>query len=134
MIVTIIGTGYVGLISGVCLASQGHEIICIDTNPKIIEKLNIGIPHIHEKGLEELLNKVIRKGLFRASLDLNEALDVSEVIIIAVGTPSFNGTINLQYIKNLLYYKYLYVITWLDKKKDISHNYKLNSSIIFFLL
>lgn len=99
MIVTIIGTGYVGLISGVCLASQGHEIICIDTNPKIIEKLNIGIPHIHEKGLEELLNKVIRKGLFRASLDLNEALDVSEVIMIAVGTPSFNGTINLQYIK-----------------------------------
>ena len=99
MKITIIGTGYVGLISGVCLASKGHEIICIDTNPKIIEKLNNGVPHIYEKGLEELLNKVMSNRMFRASLDLNEALDNSELVIIAVGTPSENGVIDLKYIK-----------------------------------
>tara|TARA_B100001093_G_scaffold197419_1_gene189816 strand:+ start:14089 stop:15435 length:1347 start_codon:yes stop_codon:yes gene_type:complete len=99
MKITIVGTGYVGLISGVCLASKGNEVICVDTNPKIIQNLNIGIPHIYEKGLEELLNKVIGEGLFRATQDLNEALDISELAIVAVGTPSSNGTIDLRYIK-----------------------------------
>ena len=99
MKVTIIGTGYVGLISGVCLASVGHEITCIDKNPKIIEKLNIGIPHIYEKGLDELLNKVTKNNFFKASLDLIKALETSELVIIAVGTPSYNGVIDLSYIK-----------------------------------
>ena len=65
MKVTIVGTGYVGLVSGVCLASVGHEIICIDKDPKIVEKINLGIPHIYEKGLDKLLKKVIKNGLLK---------------------------------------------------------------------
>ena len=99
MKVTIVGTGYVGLVSGVCLASVGHEIICIDKDPKIVEKINLGIPHIYEKGLDKLLKKVIKNGLFKASLDLHKALVTCDLVIVAVGTPSLNGVIDLDYIK-----------------------------------
>ena len=95
MKVTIIGTGYVGLVSGVCLASNGHHVTCVDTNNSIVKKLNLAIPTIYEKGLDKLLKLVIKSGKFVVSSDLEKSLLNSSIAIIAVGTPSQNGKINL---------------------------------------
>jgi len=57
--ITIIGTGYVGLVSGVCFASKGHHVTCVDKNPTIVKKLNSGKATIHEKDLNPLLQSVI---------------------------------------------------------------------------
>jgi UDPglucose 6-dehydrogenase/GDP-mannose 6-dehydrogenase len=95
MRLAIIGTGYVGLVSGVCLAAKGHTVICVDLNPEIVQRLNDGEPHIFEKGLPDLLSEVRRKGLIEATADLNYALDHAELVMIAVGTPSKDGVIDL---------------------------------------
>ena len=111
MNIAIIGTGYVGLVSGVCLASKGHKVVCVDLREDIVNNLNKGIAHIYEKDLEPLLNQVVNNNNFNATTNLNEALDQSNVVIVAVGTPSENGKIDLtqietastqigQYIKN----------------------------------
>ena len=101
MKITIIGSGYVGLVSGVCLASKGHRVVCVDNNPKIVESLNIGKPHIYEQGLEKLLSEVIKSGNFNADSDLNKNLADSDGVIVAVGTPSTNGEIDLDQIINV---------------------------------
>lgn len=95
MHVGIIGTGYVGLVSGVCLAAKGHTITCVDVNQEIVNQLNLGKPHIFEKGLPELLCDVRGKGLFEATNDLESALDRADLVIVAVGTPSIDGVIDL---------------------------------------
>lgn len=95
MKIGIIGTGYVGLVSGVCLAAKGHEVTCVDLRTQIVEQLNNGKPHIHEAGLESLLEKVIKSNNFEASADIRQALDQNDLLIIAVGTPSENGEIDL---------------------------------------
>jgi UDPglucose 6-dehydrogenase/GDP-mannose 6-dehydrogenase len=100
MNITIIGTGYVGLVSGVCLASKGHKVTCVDLREDIINNLNKGIAHIHEKGLEPLLNQVLSNNCFKATNDLEKALSDSNVVILAVGTPSQDGKIDLTQIKN----------------------------------
>lgn len=98
MKISVIGTGYVGLVSGVCLAEKGHDVICVDVDQAKIEKINHGIPPIYEKGLEELLRKNINHNLC-ASSDLHHAVIETDVTFIAVGTP-FNGReIDLSYIK-----------------------------------
>lgn len=98
MKITVIGTGYVGLVSGVCLASRGHRVVCIDLKPEIIESLNAGRPTIFERGLESLLTEVRAKGLFAASDDLHAHLADSDVAMIAVGTPSVDGAIDLSQV------------------------------------
>ena len=98
----IVGTGYVGLVSGVCLASKGHEVICVDKEPLIVEKINSKKSPIYEKNLPELLAKVISSGNFKATTDLNAALKNVSIVIIAVGTPSNNGPIDLSYIETAL--------------------------------
>lgn len=98
MHVTIIGTGYVGLVSGVCLASKGHQVICVDTDISIVEGLNKAIPHIFEQGLEELLRQVVSSGRFHATNDLQAALTEADGALIAVGTPSEHGVIDLSYV------------------------------------
>jgi len=101
MNITIVGTGYVGLVSGVCLASVGHNITCVDVREEVVDNLNNRIPHIYENGLAELLDEVIKYDNFRATTDLYKALDNSNVIIVAVGTPSENGEIDLSQIKTV---------------------------------
>ena len=101
MKITIVGTGYVGLITGICLSSKGHKVITVDINKKIVESINKSKPHFHEKGLLELLKKVIANNSFSASTSLENALSLSEVVIIAVGTPSKNGDIDLSYVKSV---------------------------------
>ena len=64
MKITIVGTGYVGLITGICLSSKGHQVIAVDINKKIVESINKSKPHFHEKGLPELLKKVIVNPVF----------------------------------------------------------------------
>lgn len=98
MRVSVIGTGYVGLVSGVCLAEKGHQVICVDVDNEKVEQINSGKPPIFERGLEELLSKHVGAGLC-ATTDLRQAVIDSDLSLIAVGTP-FNGEeIDLTYIK-----------------------------------
>lgn len=101
MRVTIVGTGYVGLVSGVCLAAKGHHVTCVDINPFIVEALNRGLPTIFENGLEELLVQAVCEGRFTATSNLRGALANTDGVIIAVGTPSENGVIDLSYIREV---------------------------------
>lgn len=100
MKISIIGTGYVGLITGLCLAEMGHEIMCIDNDQIKIKKINNGESIIHEEGLEKLLKKNLGTN-FLASCDLEEAVLNSEISIIAVGTPFKNEAIDLSYVKQV---------------------------------
>jgi UDPglucose 6-dehydrogenase/GDP-mannose 6-dehydrogenase len=99
MNITIVGTGYVGLVSGVCLASKGHKVTCVDLREDVVDNLNKGIAHIYEKDLEPLLNQAITNKYFKATSNLDEALSQSNIVILAVGTPSENGEIDLTQIK-----------------------------------
>jgi len=89
MKVSIIGTGYVGLVTGACLAEKGHQVTCVDINPDRVAALNRAESPIYEAGLEELLRKHVGKGL-SATTDLTAAVLNTELTLIAVGTP-FNG-------------------------------------------
>lgn len=88
MRVTIFGTGYVGLVSGVCLAELGNDVVCVDIDPDKIERLNQGETPIYEPGLQALLSKNIAKNRIRFTTDAPEAIQHGLLIFIAVGTPS----------------------------------------------
>lgn len=89
MNLTVIGTGYVGLVSGVCLASRGHQVTCVDKRAEVVEQINRALPPIHEEGLPELLREevLIHKRL-RATVNLDEAMAQADLLLLAVGTPS----------------------------------------------
>ena len=102
MKITVIGTGYVGLVAGACLADMGNEVICIDNNLKKIEQLQNGIIPIYEPGLEELVksNTIEKRLIF--SDDIDSAVKISQVCFIAVGTPQGeDGSADLQYVFNV---------------------------------
>lgn len=101
MNLVIVGTGYVGLVTGVCLAYKGHNVTCVDTDPKIINKLNNSQPTIYENGLEQILIKTIKNKKFTVTNNLEKALVKASAVIIAVGTPEQNGDINLNYIQKV---------------------------------
>jgi UDPglucose 6-dehydrogenase len=100
MNITVIGTGYVGLVSGVCFAELGNQVICVDKDPEKIDLLNAGGIPIYEPGLKELAaaNRVAGKLSF--TTDLRNAVRRSDLIIVAVGTPPLpSGEANLAYIE-----------------------------------
>jgi UDPglucose 6-dehydrogenase/GDP-mannose 6-dehydrogenase len=100
MNISVIGTGYVGLVSGVCLAAKGHTVTCVDVDATKVERINRAAPPIFERGLKELLGKTVGSSLF-ATTNLREAVMQSALSIIAVGTP-FNGDeIDLTYIRTV---------------------------------
>jgi len=100
MRITVVGTGYVGLVSGVCLSEKGHNVICVDNNSDKVQKINNGVSPIYEDGLNELLKRNIGERL-TASTDLRSAINNSDISLIAVGTP-FNGSvIDLSYIRQV---------------------------------
>lgn len=100
MNVSVIGTGYVGLVSGVCLASKGHIVKCVDIDRAKVDKINEGIPPIYEVGLEELLKSMVGRNMF-ATTDLHAAVLDSELTLIAVGTPFDGNEIDLKYIREV---------------------------------
>lgn len=91
MRITMIGTGYVGLVSGVCFSDFGHEVVCVDKDAKKIERLKAGEVPIFEPGLEDLLAKNIAAGRLSFTTDLAEAIEGAEAVFIAVGTPTRRG-------------------------------------------
>ena len=99
MNITIIGSGYVGLVSGTCFAEMGNKVTCVDIDPVKIEKLNKGIVPIFEPGLETLILKNVKNNNLLFTTDLSEALQNSEIAFIAVGTPmGDDGSADLQYV------------------------------------
>jgi UDPglucose 6-dehydrogenase len=97
----IIGTGYVGLVSGVCLAAKGHQVTCVDRNPEIVAALNEGRAHFFEEGLAGLLTSVLSADRFAVTDDLESGLDGAEIVMIAVGTPSVDGAIDLGDVRSV---------------------------------
>ncbi|WP_277613907.1 UDP-glucose dehydrogenase family protein [Neobacillus muris] len=99
MNMSIIGTGYVGLVTGVCLSEIGHDVTCIDINTEKVEQLKKGISPIYEPGLEELMAKNIEKGNLHFTSNTIIGLKDAEVIYIAVGTPQgADGAADLSYV------------------------------------
>jgi UDPglucose 6-dehydrogenase len=99
MRLTIFGSGYVGLVSGVCLAEAGNNVLCVDVDERKVEMLKRGEPPIYESGLEELLKKNLEAGRIRFSTDLAEGVNHGLFQFIAVGTPpDEDGSADLKYV------------------------------------
>ncbi len=99
MKVTVIGTGYVGLVTGTCLAESGNTVACVDTDPRKIEMLKQGIVPIYEPGLKEVMDRNVTQGRLTFTTDLYSVMDDSEILMIAVGTPpGEDGSADLQYV------------------------------------
>ncbi len=101
MQIAVAGTGYVGLVTGACLSESGHDVICVDNNSAIIEKIASGNSPIYEPGLDELLKKNLKSSNLSVSTSLHEAVSKAEVIFIAVGTPFDGKRIDLCYIEQV---------------------------------
>ncbi len=91
MRIAVIGTGYVGLVSGVCFSDFGHDVVCVDKDPAKIELLEAGQVPIYEPGLDQLMAKNVEAGRLRFTGDLAAAMDGAEAVFIAVGTPTRRG-------------------------------------------
>jgi UDPglucose 6-dehydrogenase len=98
MKISVIGTGYVGLVSGTCLADVGHHVTCVDIRREVVDKINQGVSPIHEKDLDHLLEKVIGSGLLLATTDLAGAVRDSDVTLICVGTPTVGSEADLSQV------------------------------------
>ena len=97
--VTIIGSGYVGLVTGACLAEQGNNIFCVDVDPKKIEILNSGGVPIYEPGLKEMIERNRAAGRLQFSTDIAASVAHGDIQFIAVGTPpDEDGSADLQYV------------------------------------
>jgi UDPglucose 6-dehydrogenase len=100
MKLSFLGTGYVGLVSGACMAEIGHTVVCADVDRAKIAKLNKGVIPIYEIGLEEVVERNVREGRLTFTTDLKAAIQQSEVVFMAVGTPEdpVTGEADLQYV------------------------------------
>lgn len=95
----IIGTGYVGLVSGVCFAENGNNVICMDLDAKKIERLKKGDPVIYEPGLEELLQKNIAEGRVEFTTSLKDVVQKTDVIFLCLPTPPYeDGSVDLRHV------------------------------------
>jgi len=100
--IAMIGTGYVGLVTGTCFAELGNNVICVDNDVDKVEKLKSGIIPIYEPGLEDMVKRNCMKGLLSFTSNIEDAADVSEVIFIAVGTPpKENGEADLSSVEKV---------------------------------
>lgn len=124
MNISIIGTGYVGLVSGVCFASLGHQVICVDVDQKKVDMINQGISPIFEKDLDALLQKHIDR--IHATTSYEQVILNSDITFICVGTPSKeNGDIDLSYVDQVTKN-----IAQLLKKKDSFHSIVVKSTVV----
>ena len=100
MKISVIGSGYVGLVTATVLAGKGHDVICVDIDTEKVDKINKAIPPIHEEGLAEMLKAVVNNKKLRATTDLREAIHDTELCFICVGTPPKpDGSINLSQLE-----------------------------------
>lgn len=100
--IAIAGTGYVGLVTGVCLADLGHAVICVDHDHQKVNSLNNGNPPIYEPGLNKLMKKNIEEGRLQFTTNPVIGFEAAEIIIITVGTPkNEKGSLDLQYIEQI---------------------------------
>src|SRR5437762_6392118 len=99
MKIVVVGTGYVGLVTGACLSEVGIEVICVDVNVQKIQNLQKGILPIYEPGLEDIVERNFKNGRLQFSTNLAETIIGAEVVFIAVGTPpGEDGSADLQYV------------------------------------
>jgi len=99
MKISVIGTGYVGLVTGVCFAEVGNQVLCIDNDPEKLASLKAGQVPIYEPGLEPLFERNVREGRLQFSDSLTEAVAFSEIIFLALPTPPMeDGSADLQYV------------------------------------
>lgn len=99
MDISVVGTGYVGLVSGVCLAEKGHRVICVDIDADKVARINAGDSPIYEEGLDELLSRNVGDRL-TATTDLADAVARTSLTIISVGTPFDGSAIDISYIES----------------------------------
>src|SRR5690554_1994957 len=98
--IAVAGTGYVGLVSGACLADFGNTVICVDNNQKKIDNLNKGMIPIYEPGLDDVVKRNVASGRLSFTVDMASAVRSSEVVFIAVGTPpADDGSADLTYVE-----------------------------------
>lgn len=96
----ILGTGYVGLVSAACFAEMGNNVICVDINPQIVDKLNNGIIHIYEPGLEPLVKRNNAEGRLVFTTDIKKGVQNAECVFICVGTPPLpDGSADLSFVR-----------------------------------
>ncbi len=103
MKICVIGSGYVGLVSGACFSDLGNKVICVDTDKQKIENLNKGIIPIYEPGLQELVSKNKKYNRLFFSTDINNSIKKSDIIFICVGTPTKNNKADLKYVSEAVY-------------------------------
>lgn len=102
MKLTIIGTGYVGLVTGTCFAEVGHQVICVDNNESKVKLLQAGGIPIYEPGLEELVKKNVAAGRLRFTASTQDGVENSDIIFIAVPTPPLpDGAVDLSFIEGV---------------------------------
>lgn len=97
----IVGAGYVGLVTGACLADRGQQVVLVDVDSKRVEAINAGIAPFFEPGLDDVLSRVAGQAL-TATTDVNQGLAVADLTMLAVGTPSTNGSIDLHDLKTAI--------------------------------
>ncbi|MDD2236170.1 MAG: UDP-glucose 6-dehydrogenase, partial [Kiritimatiellae bacterium] len=102
MKITVVGTGYVGLVTGACFSEVGHEVLCVDNNEQKVAMLNRLEMPIYEDGLEAMVRKNVEEGRLRFTSCIKEGTEFSEVIFVAVGTPpGRSGEANLSYVEQV---------------------------------
>ena len=102
MRISVFGLGYVGAVSAACLARNGHEIVGVDTNPSKVQSFNAGRASVVEPGLDDLMVEGVRQGRIRATSNVNEAVNHTDVSLICVGTPSRqNGSLSLDAVETV---------------------------------
>jgi GDP-mannose 6-dehydrogenase len=126
MKISIFGLGYVGTVSGACLAEQGHEIVGVEKNPRKVELLNACLSPIVEEGIDDRIRRAVSAGCFRATLDTAEAVRSTGVSIVSVGTPSArDGSLSYEAVDSVTR-----EIGEALRKKDESHTVVYRSTIL----
>ena len=102
MKISVFGLGYVGAVSAACFAKEGHEIVGVDVSQTKVDIINSGNSPIVEEGINELINQMVGEKRLRATVDVDDAIENSDVSLVCVGTPSNdNGSLKLDYVKRV---------------------------------
>ena len=110
MNIAIVGTGYVGLVSGTCFAEMGANVTCVDVDQKKVDMLLKGIVPIYEPGLDEMVQRNVKEGRLHFTTDLTSVLDDVEVVFSAVGTPpDEDGSADLHYVLQVAHLSLIHI-------------------------